>query len=68
MTKARPADLIHPEPSLIESGLQLQVQGLELLLAEMRALTGMLAATAALQEPTPQAEAETEAGYDNMPV
>jgi hypothetical protein len=70
MTKAKPADLIHQEADLIETGLQMQAQGLELLLAEMRALAGVFSATDPLQEPKSDAAAaaETEEGFDNMPV
>ncbi len=70
MTKAKPTDLIHQDADLIETGLQMQAQGLELLLAEMRALAGVLAATDTDHEPKSEAAAaaETEEGFDNMPV
>jgi hypothetical protein len=70
MTKVKPTDLTHQEADLIETGLQMQAQGLELLLAEMRALAGVFAATDTDHEPKSDAatEAETEEGFDNMPV
>ena len=38
MTRSKPADLIREEADLLAAGLELQHQGLDLLLAEMRAL------------------------------
>lgn len=62
------ADEQHPKasetPELLESGLLLQEQGLLLLLAEIRALQAMIPA-GDRELPT---DAETEAGFDNMPV
>ena len=66
MTARDPADLIRQEAELIESGIAFQTRGLELLLAEMRALAGMLPGVAPV--PAPGSEAETEASFDNMPV
>jgi hypothetical protein len=60
----RAAEVIRKEAELIEAGLQLQGQGLELLLAEMRALATLIPG-ATVHHPT---EAETEASFDNMPV
>jgi hypothetical protein len=73
MTKKEPADLVAQEAELIEAGLALQSQGLELLLAEMHALAGLMTGssvpTAATDAKTAaETEAETEAGFDNMPV
>ena len=74
MTKGTPADLIRQEADLIETGLEMQAQGLSLLLAEMHALAGMMpgpfvpAAGKALDKTEAETEAETEAGFDNMPV
>ncbi len=51
-------------PELLETGFMLQEQGLMLLLAEIRALQAMIPA-GERELPT---EAETEAGFDNMPV
>lgn len=65
MKSPTPADLIRQEADLIEAGLKLQGQGLDLLLAEMRALASMIPGGEASGHPT---EAETEAGFDNMPV
>jgi hypothetical protein len=48
----------------IETGLALQEQSLRLLMAEMQALVAMMPGTG-LTHPT---EAETEDGFDNMPV
>ena len=65
MTRGSPADLIRHEADLIESGLRLQSQGLELLLAEMRALAGLMPG---ISPPAAKSDAETEAGFDNLPV
>ena len=65
MTEATTADLIRDEAELLQAGIALQAQGLRLLLAEMEALAAMLPVT---PPPTPASEAETEAGFDNMPV
>ena len=51
-------------PELLETGFMLQEQGLIFLLAEIRALQAMIPA-GERELPT---EAETEAGFDNMPV
>jgi hypothetical protein len=61
-----PADLIRQEVALVESGVELQSQGLALLLAEMQALAGMISASAVPYET--KSDAETEADFDNMPV
>ncbi|MDP3195758.1 hypothetical protein [Tabrizicola sp.] len=60
----RPADLIREEADLLAAGLELQQQGMELLLAEMRALAAMLPG----EDPHLPTDAEVEAGFDNMPV
>ncbi|MBA3911514.1 MAG: hypothetical protein C0524_16960 [Rhodobacter sp.] len=69
MTKKRrtdrdTADLIKQEAELLQTGLALQEQGLQLLLAEMHALAAMMPGSEAAH-PT---EAETEESFDNMPV
>jgi hypothetical protein len=65
MTKSfTPDELIRTESELLQAGMKLQEQGLDLLLAEMRALA-MLIPGAAMHHPT---EAEIEASFDNMPV
>jgi len=64
MTARKPADLIHDEAELLAAGIELQQQGLELLLAEMRALAAMMPG----DESTPRTDAEVEEGFDNMPV
>jgi hypothetical protein len=70
MTKDASNDLIRKEAELVESGLALQAQGLDLLLAEMQALAGLMALTTKPKSAGHEAasEAETEAGFDNMPV
>jgi hypothetical protein len=73
MTKEDPTDPIGKEAELIETGLALQSQGLELLLAEMHALASLMTGSTAPSSATDpktaaEAEAETEAGFDNMPV
>jgi hypothetical protein len=64
MTRPKPADLIREEADLLAAGLELQHQGLDLLLAEMRALAALMPGEA---DHTPT-DAEIEAGFDNMPV
>jgi hypothetical protein len=70
MTNGNPADLMRQEVDLIETGLRMQSQGLAVLLAEMRALAGLMPGAVAPVDPTELArsEAATEAGFDNMPV
>jgi hypothetical protein len=70
MKKNTPVDLIRQEADLVETGLQIQSQGLSLLLAEMQALAGLIpgAVAPASGKTRAEAEAETEAGFDNMPV
>jgi len=70
MTKETPADLIRQEVDLIEAGLEVQSVGLSLLLAEMHALAGLMPAAFAPPsgKTAAEEEAETEAGFDNMPV
>lgn len=68
------ADLIRKDAELVESGLKLQAEGLKLLLAEMQALAGVISAavppmaTGTDAKTEAEAEARTEAGFDNMPV
>lgn len=64
MTKGDPMDLIQVETDLIKAGIALEEQGLKLLLAEMQALASLIPG----QTATLPTEAETEAGFDNMPV
>lgn len=64
MTAPKPADLIREEAELLAAGIELQQQGLELLLAEMRALAAMIPG----EDSRLPTEAEVEAGFDNMPV
>lgn len=64
MTKIDPMDLIQAETDLMKAGLALEEQRLKLLLAEMRALTTLIPG----QEIKLPTEAETEEGFDNMPV
>ena len=64
MTSRNPKDLIREEADLLAAGIELQQQGLQLLLAEMRALSALIPG-----ESTPlPADAEVEASFDNMPV
>jgi hypothetical protein len=64
MTARTPADLIREETELLQTGIELQQQGLDLLLAEMRALAALIPG----EDTSPPTDAEIEAGYDNMPV
>lgn len=63
-TTPKPGDLIRDEAELLAAGFELQQQGLELLLAEMRALAAMMPG----EELQLSTEAEVEAGFDNMPI
>lgn len=60
----KPTDLIREEAELLAAGLELQHQGLELLLAEMRALATILPG----EDTRLPTDAEVEAGFDNMPI
>jgi hypothetical protein len=64
MTARTPADLICEEAELLRTGIELQQQGLDLLLAEMRALAALMPG----EDSRLPTDAEIEAGYDNMPV
>lgn len=52
------------EADLLAAGIALQNQGLELLLAEMRALAALMPG----EDARLQTDAEVEAGFDNMPI
>lgn len=58
------ADPLRGEADLFAVGFELQHQGLELLLAEMRALAVLLPG----EGPRLPSDAEVEAGFDNMPI
>ncbi|MBY0351108.1 hypothetical protein [Tabrizicola sp.] len=64
MTARNPTDPIRDEADPLAAGIELQRQGLDLLLAEMRALSALMPGARA---PLP-ADAEIEASFDNMPV
>jgi hypothetical protein len=64
MTARKPSDLIRDEAKLLAAGIELQHQGLELLLAEMRALAALMPG----EDSRLPTDAEVEAGFDNMPV
>lgn len=64
MTARKPADLIRDEAELLAAGIELQQQGLELLLAEMRALAALMPG----EDSRLPTDAEIEAGFDNMPI
>jgi hypothetical protein len=64
MTARTPAELIREEAELLQTGIKLQQQGLDLLLAEMRALAALMPG----EDTRLPTDAEIEAGYDNMPV
>lgn len=74
MTHAKTPDLTEAEVALVASGIALQTQSMALLLAEMQALSDLFTSPIhGRTEPAdPDAllreEAETEAGFDNMPV
>lgn len=63
-TLPKPVDLLHEKAELMAAGIELQHQGLELLLAEMRALAALMPGE---DQPQPT-DTEIEAGFDNMPV
>lgn len=58
------AKLIRDEADFLAAGIDVQTQGLKLLLAEMRALAVMMPGMDSHQ-PT---DAEIESGFDNMPI
>jgi hypothetical protein len=64
MTARTPTDLIRDEAELLAAGIELQQQGLELLLAEMRALAALMPG----EDSRLPTDAEVEAGFDNMPI
>ena len=64
MTSRKPTDLIRNEAELLAAGIKLQHQGLELLLAEMRALAALMPG----EDSRLPTDAEIEAGFDNMPI
>ena len=64
MSARKPADLIRTEADLLAAGIELQQQGLDLLLAEMRALAPLMPG----EDSRLPTDAEIEAGFDNMPV
>jgi hypothetical protein len=64
MTARKPADLVRDEVDLLEAGIELQHQGLELLLAEMRALATLMPG----EDSRLPTDAEVEASFDNMPI
>lgn len=64
MTAKTPKTTTSALPDLLQSGLDLQEEGLRLLFAEIRALQAMIPAG---ERELPN-DAEREAGYDNMPV
>lgn len=63
-TTPKPGDLIRDEAEILATGIELQHQGLELLLAEMRALAALMPG----EESSLPSDAEIEAGFDNMPI
>ncbi len=63
-TKLRAGDLVRDEADLLAAGIELQHQGLELLLAEMRALAALMPG----EDSSLPTDAEVEAGFDNMPI
>lgn len=64
MTARTPSELIREEADLLAAGIELQQQGLDLLLAEMRALAALMPG----EDSRLPTDAEVEAGFDNMPV
>jgi hypothetical protein len=64
MTARSPKSRIREEAALLEAGIEMQHQGLELLLAEMRALAVLIPG----EDSRLPTDAEVEAGFDNMPI
>ncbi|WP_374391074.1 hypothetical protein [Tabrizicola sp.] len=60
----QPAEEMRGEADLLAAGFELQHQGLELLLAEMRALAVLMPG----EDSRLPTDAEVEAGFDNMPI
>ena len=68
MTAKTPADLIRDEADLLAAGIQLQQQGLDLLLAEMRALAAMIPGETRIRRPTAKSrKASTTCRYKAHP-
>ena len=57
-------DRMRGDSGLLAAGIALQHQGLELLLAEMRALAALMPG----EDSRLPTDAEVEAGVDNMPI
>ena len=68
MTKPTPAPVIQDAVDLVEAGHYLQAQGLALLIAEMHGLAALLPGITPAPVADAKTAAETEAGFDNMPV
>lgn len=68
MTGKSPADLLREEAALIEAGLTMQRQGLDLLFTEMRALAALMPGQSDPTRKPEDVDAEVEAGFDNMPI
>lgn len=68
MSDPKPSDLIKEEAEVLEAGLELQKQGLKLLLAEMQALVALLPPGERQKAPPEETDASIEAGFDNLPV
>lgn len=64
MKHQKPAGPIRGEADLLATGFRLQHQGLDLLLAEMRALAALMPG----EDSRLPTDAEVEAGFDNMPI
>lgn len=64
MTKTAIKTLLEDETEVLQMGLKLQEEGLRVLFSEIRALQAMIP-VGERELPT---DAETEAGFDNMPV
>lgn len=64
MTARSPKTPLEEEVALLEAGIELQQRGLDLLLAEMRALTALMPG----EDSRLPTDAEVEAGFDNMPI
>lgn len=60
----KPVGPVRGEADLLAAGFQMQHQGLDLLLAEMRALAALMPG----EDSRLPTDSEIEAGFDNMPI
>ena len=68
MSQPAPADLLRQQAALFDASLSVQRHGLAILQGEMRALAAWMPGQLGPSQGSAKADAEVEAGFDNMPV